>query len=223
VTTYTATVLSNDDTDSVTVEVEPAIPDSGVSRYEFEEDLTDSWGSNDATSSGGITYASDGPVGTYAVSLDGSDDEVSFGPITISPPYSYSFWAKPTDSTTNTYWLAVLNSSDDDSGSVIYNFTTNEVEYFGANDGTRFTIDTVSAPASSYKLYTVTHSGSSVTTYVNGSQTNAASQSQPTIEIRYLGRSLAGNNAPLDADDVRIYDKELSSTEVSDLYNTGSI
>ena len=78
-TTYSATVLSDDDSDSVTVEIESAIPDSVENQY-FSTDTAqaDPWddmvGDNDLPAFGSPTIQSDGLNGVDAIVLDGTDD-----------------------------------------------------------------------------------------------------------------------------------------------------
>jgi len=78
-TTYTATVLSNDDTDSVTVEVESAIPDSGLlHRWNVSDasyPITDSVGGNDFSQGLGGTFETGSQFfDGVAFSTDGVDD-----------------------------------------------------------------------------------------------------------------------------------------------------
>ena len=77
-----------------------AIPDSGISRYEFEQDVTDSWGDNDGTDNTSAGYTTDAAVGSYAKSFDGVDDVVPLGNNAIDPTrtnLSVSIWANKDD------------------------------------------------------------------------------------------------------------------------------
>ena len=83
-TTYSATVLSDDDSDSVTVEVESVIPDSAIHYYDAAElDLSDgesvtNWadlvGNEDLNDVGSPTYRTNGLNGNPSVEIDGSGD-----------------------------------------------------------------------------------------------------------------------------------------------------
>jgi hypothetical protein len=87
-TTYTATVLSNDDTDSVTVEVEPAIPDS----------VDDQWR---LASGSGTTYANE--IGTETFSGSGPSWVSGAG----AGGYHLDFVASESDyalNQTSSYW-----------------------------------------------------------------------------------------------------------------------
>jgi len=73
-----------------------------------------------------------------------------------------------------------------------------------------------------------THDGSTPTLYLDGSQVGSTSisGSYATISQNLLiGDSAAGYGNPWegDIDDLRVYDKVLTSTEISNLYNNGSI
>ena len=92
---YTATVLSDDDSDSVMVEIGSAIPDSGIAHFDAQDGSTvldssdnpvsfgnsvDTWedisGENHdlTTTSGGPTYVEEGINGNPSLLFDGVDD-----------------------------------------------------------------------------------------------------------------------------------------------------
>src|SRR6056297_2572190 len=69
---------------SVVFDAGPEIPDSGVLRYEFEDDsntttAVDSWTDDTHTAYdgaiNGATYTTDAKVGSMSLSFDGTDDE----------------------------------------------------------------------------------------------------------------------------------------------------
>jgi hypothetical protein len=72
------------------------IPESGVSRWAFEQDVTDSWGSNDGTRYGG-GFTSSSAVGNYAYSFNGSD-YVRFDNPYEGFPKTLCAWINTTDS-----------------------------------------------------------------------------------------------------------------------------
>ena len=79
-TTYSATVLSDDDSDSVTVEIEPEIPDSAVYHWPFREGTGDvaseEINSQDGSISG-LEWVSGDFTGGFALSGDGSGTVVT--------------------------------------------------------------------------------------------------------------------------------------------------
>ena len=83
-TTYTATVLSDDDSDSVTVEIGSAIPDSGAlhSHFDFSEEdgnlpVSDLSGNGHDLDSGGYSGVNVTINGVQAAEFDGTDDVVT--------------------------------------------------------------------------------------------------------------------------------------------------
>jgi hypothetical protein len=104
--------------------------------------------------------------------------------------------------------------------------------YFDANDLNRINLPLTGSTTVNDNVYhhvVVTYDGSTVTLYVDGSADGNASSSgtiQQGGEFRVARRDGGeASRKQLDGiiDDPRIYDKGLSPTEVSDLYNTGSI
>ena len=83
---YTATVLSDDDSDTVMVNIADAIPDSVVHQYVYSDANTSSWPDRVgiADLSGSVTDV------TSAVVTDGVDDIMSATFSSISPPFSIS-------------------------------------------------------------------------------------------------------------------------------------
>jgi len=227
--TYTASVLSDDDTASrsVTIDPGPAIPDSGVLRYSFEDDsATDVWGNFDGTVYGATHLASGAPDGSGAFDLDGSGDHI------VVP-------SGATDAIENTgacsvYVLVNLNSTASDYFLFANNGSGRLILYMDTGDGAdgyrggsdKFTSASVSgAVAGSYQSVVLTVGAGSVEVYTDGSLTSSVS-SPLASSINGLdigrdesdGRYLNGQVA-----DFRIYDKVLSSVEVSNLHSTGSI
>jgi hypothetical protein len=206
----------------------PDIPDSGVSRFEFEQNLTDSWGSFDLTGSGGLTYSTDSDSGSYALSLDGADDvaENSTGPdITNYTEFSVAALVKTTDNG----WFYMSSSITDYNLAIAVNSGNLEAfEFQGGsfssvtgstsiNDGTyRWLTTTVDYETDAVDLYvgdTNDGSGSFDGSYGNGDAHLA------------IGSNVVNNDSHLDAllADFRIYSKKLTGTEVSNLVNNGGI
>ena len=80
-TTYTATVLSDDDTDSVTVEIEDAIPDSAIAHYPILErsnsTIEDVLGDLDGSAQGTTNVSGNWEEG-WAEDGDGGSDHILF-------------------------------------------------------------------------------------------------------------------------------------------------
>lgn len=226
---YTATVLSNDDADSVTVQVERAIPDSGVSRHTFDDADTsgstavDIWNGNDGTINGATT----GVTGQYAeaYSFDGTDDSVSIPSGTYSfvtsSGFTFSLWAK-----TTAQGRGGLFAPGD--GDCWIEMDSNETIRFQQFDGSNAVKlnSTSQINDGSWRFVTATFDGSTMRIYIDAAEENSASHNPPNTVSRTPSIGLEPLNSIYfdgDIDDVRIYDKALTSTEVSDLYNNGAI
>ncbi|WP_226043503.1 LamG domain-containing protein [Natrinema sp. DC36] len=200
-----------------------AIPDSGVARYKFEQDATDSWNGNDGTLTGG-TYTTDSEIGSYAVSLDGADDAVDI-PVSHSSGdgLSLSAWVKLSSPSSAQYIVTIDAPSQYSADAVLYiddtkiGFQCYDGSYVSTN--TSFSYDNTWT----HIVGTKTASGD-MEFYVNGSSVATATIGNLTESgTSSIGRR--GGSGYLNGlvDDVRIYRKGLTDTEVSNLYNTGSI
>ena len=205
----------------------PSDSNNGVSRYEFESDVTDSWGSNDGTdnTSAGFT------TGVYgdAKSFDGTDDYVelpSFG-FGKSTPLSISSWA-----------LFNANSSENVIGR--YDGTNKIINLNWNNNSAVWAFQIGDVAANQLKVQ-----GGSLTTGTWEHIVITYDPSGPTAKIYQDGRQVASETGAVDdfstttgpwvgartdgaryldgnVDDVRVYDKVLSPTEVEELYNLGT-
>jgi hypothetical protein len=223
-----------------------AIPDSGVSRWTFDTADTsgstavDVWGDNDGTINGATTDVL-GANQTYstneAFDFDGSNDNVT--PSAITEPggttsVSISAWINMDTTPTTNDIHTVVNNRDTSAGNNAYALNVNDNDADG-NTVARFSIGPTFVPVDgSTTLNTGTwyhlcgvYDGSSVVIYVDGSADGSASSSQTleTPDSSRIAQGSAGSVRHFDGrvDDVRVYNKGLSSSEVSDLYNNGAI
>jgi len=219
------------------------IPDSGISRWEFEGDATDSWGSNGGSITG-ATFTSDSAVGSQALSFDGND-VVTIGNVDAlkradEGVWSYSAWVKITDKSSAAYHImgssngtAALSLRARDlltSGDVIPVFN---VRNGGTGNSERVTGSTI-LDDGSYHHVVATCSGNNdatnMTIYVDGNEDNTSvNQDQgagtfsTNIDFTIGERADGGSSMDGLIDDPRAYDKELTASEVNNLYNNGSI
>lgn len=208
----------------------PAIPDSGISRWEFEQDLTDSWDGYDGTANGDPQFTTTAEVGSYARDYDGASDYDDWGDITESEgttAFSVSMWIRP--AATGTTFRFISGKSEDS----VWRSTLNDsgnIRFAFRDDGSDFSNAVGSTLSSStwYHIVGVFDSGS-ITLYLNGSSDATASTSNNTLNTTTTNVTTGGPNyGGFDyydgiIDDVRLYDKALTSTEVSNLYNSDSI
>lgn len=208
---------------------EQSFPDSGVARYTFDDADTDNgtavdiWNANNATINGATTGVS-GANQTYttneAYSFEVSDNVIT--PVGDRDPITISCWINPEDSVNNGIIIETSTGSDgvgvrNDNGSL---------NIFSRVSGT-FNSASGGSLSTSWSHVVGVFDGTNgiIKGYIDG--TEVASQSLSADRV--LGGDVnisdggQGNEMAQDIDDVRVYDKALSATEVSDLYNTGSI
>ena len=212
--------------------------DGLIAQLKFNDNVTDSAGSNNGTVTGTTTYVT-GKIGK-AFSFNGSSyvklaNETNFD-FERTDPFSVSLWINPTTNsnlvlfgkgTTNFtatgFYLVNWNIGG---GQMRFRFMLNSG---GTNYEIIATANTVTS--TTYHL-TCTYDGSSnksgLKIYVNGSEdisgTNVAiSGSILNNEQFTIGATSAGTS-PINAwiDDVRVYSKTLSTDEISEIYNAGS-
>lgn len=212
-----------------------AIPDSGVSRYTFDDadtnngTATDVWGSNDGTINGattGVTGAGQTYTTNEAYDFDGTDDNVDIPEnftVSGSSAFSVATWINP--DVTDQQIIINFGSHDQrihygrsSQKITLYNYDGNNASEVASN---------TDISTGSWAHIVVTHNSGSVNFYLDGSEDGSGSvQTDPQTGVNAaIGKNIHDNTAHYDGsvDDLRIYSKELSSTEVSDLYNTGSI
>lgn len=217
-----------------------AIPDSAVSRWKFEQDATDSWGANDGTDNTSAGYTTTAKVGDYAKRFNGGDDYVRISDdASLDSVRSVFAWVYPENLSSGDFADTIYNdgsesSTADDSvrllrmgadggrASVVYSGSS----YTKASLGQTFNNNQW------YHLGFTYATDSTLTSYVDGSAANTdTSGDGGFVEVdngATIGSLLTGSSSyeryfPGIIDDVRLYDKALTSTEVSNLYNTGSI
>jgi hypothetical protein len=200
----------------------PSQSDNGVARYEFEQDVTDSWGSNDGTDNTSAGYVN----GVYgdAKDFDGTDDQVdtsalnNYGGSTTLSTWVYSpdiGTSAPMDilelsNTTGGYNLLLFHNSSEFRAQVFDGSTVNQTAVSASGYG------------SEWVHLCVYHDTNDIYLYVNGKLVDKTSITI-TIPSDSDGYTIGGDdfwNGHID--DVRIYSKALSPTEVEQLYNKGS-
>ena len=231
------------DTNRIIYAEEDPCPSGMVSYWTFDDEdlsgstVTDTYGNNDGTNNGATTGQT-GKVGE-AFSFDGSDDYVDIGEI-----LGYG----ATDAHTITAWINVPNPNtfqgivgrQDNDQIPGYQLSTggwdNEGEIFYAFvDDASESVRRRSAatiPANQWAFVGITYDGSNSLSglhmYINGTQTDGAtlgsgSMGSFTYDSNFMIGSRDASSAFLNGkiDDVAIFNKVLSSSEITDLYNKG--
>jgi len=172
-------------------------------------------------SSGGVTDINAG-ANSGAFDFDGSNDIITIG---TGPP-------DPNDGDISVTLWANADSASSDSLAFDYEGTniqvgkTTEISNFGVSmfDGSHHTVDFGVKPLNEWHHFAITYDSSTnvLTGYFDGtSKGTANSNGVRDSDGRYTIGGIFNNGRVWDGtiDDVRIYDKELSATEVSDIYD----
>jgi hypothetical protein len=224
------------------------IPDSGIARWTFDNSDTsgstasDVWGSNDGTINGATTGVS-GANQTYstneAYSFDGTDDDIDLGTgstvkVTDANAYTVGAWVKSSAGSE-----AVIYGDYDGSGFfLVHNYTQSGVPEAQVRDDSPGNVarkvgSTAINDGNWHHVVAVIpadNSASGMKLYVDGSReletidaTQVPNTFTNTQNTRIGARGDQSTYYGGDIDDVRLYDKELTSTEISDWYNNGAI
>jgi len=217
-----------------------------IGEWKFNGDATDSSGNgNDGTVTGASLTTGRFNKSETAYDLNGSSDfitipdsaELSFGNGSSDTPFSINVWVNMDDATT----FDILDKTIADDSSEEYNFGTSAGDdlafYCFDSDtlnriGVRTNTGFLTALEGSWIMLTVTYNGNGAYTdiklYCNGEElTGLTDISVGSYTAMHSGAgdllfgkrlSFATGYANGKIDDVIIYDKELSATEVADLY-----
>jgi len=218
------------------------IPASGVARWTFDNADTnsgtaiDSFDNNNGTINGattGVSGANQTHSTNEAYSFDGSDDSmtVSHNSNLSLKDFSLACWVNPDTIGLNDSLIGKRVGGGD--SNYIFRLKSNGEIGLGYHDtGGSFNGDVLSTGTISTGVWShiiVTHDDSTgqIDFYINGSASGTSSLSNSPkngsapLTIGAGGRG--GNHFAGDMDDVRIYNKPLSDTEASNLYNSGRI
>ena len=207
-----------------------AIPDSGVLKYDFKDNTaTDRWGSFDGTLYGPTYLSGGGPDGTGAFDFDGSNDY-------ITVPEGATD-AVESAGEASVYILVKLNDINRDHLLFSQNSSGTLFLYMDADDGgqgyrtasegvttTSYTVE--GASSGIYQSVVVTVGpNNGVSVYTDGSLTDSVDYSLDTsIGGLDIGRDTSSSrNLDGEIAEFRMYDKELTALEVSNLDSVGNI
>jgi len=242
--TVDAVTIDGDSVTSVTVDgstVFSTIPDSGISRYEFEDssDTTtavDSWGNNDGTIDGATYDGTRSAFGESSLLFDASAadgvDVPNDGSLNPSDELSIAVWAYPTTISGN---RRVFVSKGDINNEEIGIFVESDGQVVARIkiDGSRITLlGSSNLPTDEWTFFTLTFGGSESVLYEDGSSVasdNTSGSITTNTEKLQFGRdeiqTASGSDYAFDGnlDHIDLYNKGLSSSEVSDLFNNGNI
>jgi len=198
------------------------IPDSGVSRWEFEQDVTDSWDGNPWTDNTSLGYGS-GKVGSYAKEFDGTDDYLENGDIiTETGAWTLTAWVYITDSDSSVFYSTDENNNAP-RGFQFKVLSDDTVQLFDGNSGHE-TSATLSRNTWQF-VGLGTQNDGDVTIDVHGTREDFSANFNDTTHPLWMGVRSPSESGHLTGriDDGRYYSKKLSDTEFEDLRTTESI
>jgi len=242
----TGATIDGQDVSEITVDgqtVFTAIPDSGVSYWTLDDADTqtgssiDFWGSNDGSINGattGVSGADQEYATNEAYSFDGIDDSVVCGSTALDETdgFSISCWVNPDSASGNLPIVGAWDETTSDRVWAIEN-KNGSAAFITSSDGSFQSGNRASGSSLSgwTHLVGVYDTNGENIIYVDNSATsiNRASDGlhSANIPVRFayspeqFGK--VDIHAALDLDDVRTYNAALTPTQVSNLYNTGSI
>jgi|GEM_PF-3084303 len=170
------------------------------------------------------------PVTTLTgLQFDGTNDTVTnaspASALNISGDITISAWVKPNGASEQGYIVGRNSTGGGTSGYIMsWNGSTGKINFIGGS-GSSSATSAVFTDNGVWVLVTEVSSGGTLTYYRNGvsagTSSNAAASSTDTLTIANRSGSGLGANTAFagSIDDVRIYNRALSSTEVGDLYN----
>jgi hypothetical protein len=204
--------------DSSLVGYWPLTEGTGTVAYDDSgNNATGSWNGTQAGSSG---YYSAGKIGPYAGAFDGTSTYVGLSNTTVTVPFTISVWVYPNHFAASSAQSIFGPSSCNGFG--LYTYST----YFAAD----ITCQGTSAASYTYNLNqwqlltTVYQASNNRLLYLNGALVaqNTNSFSQTSSVYTSLGRVSGGGNYWTGLiDDVRIYNRALSASEIAAMYAGG--
>ncbi len=182
-----------------------------ISHFSFDTDFTDQEGSNDGTAVNGAARTAVAILGGGALTLDGTDDYVDFGDITLSGAFSVSVWIKPDvlgilGDSSNRDWIRVETTSSANAVAKIGNTTTTLNAFPLFTDG-------------EWQHVVVTRDGTgNLTFYRDKVAVASGGPNANTFTPEYIGRK-SSNYYDGVMDEVRIYSGVLTTSEIEALFS----
>ena len=195
-----------------------------VAWYPLDGNATDmSTNSNDGTIYGASPTTDQHGLPNRALLFDGNDDyiQAAYSSAISNPNFSYSLWAKPTQTTSS--HGSPITFRENGKGFNLYKKPNNTWSYWIGNGGW-VTIGN-QAITLSWTALAFTYDGTNFKAYQNGSLVTSTTGSFLLNQSRPLriGAGATESNNPNyyfngSVDEVRIYNRSLSASEISSLY-----
>ena len=199
--------------------------DGLIAHYPFNGNANDAVASNHGVVSGAILANDRFNNSLSAYFFDGIDDNITVsvpGNTTISN-WTISFWANWNHDGDSNH-MPFGNISDQGSSKGFVYFYNDDVLLRFDGDTDFYDFNNNSIQVNSWALYTITSNGSQVKIYVNDALTGTASKSYNLFDdytFGYGGYSPSTYSFKGWLDDIRVYNRPLTMTEVETLFNEG--
>lgn len=206
-----------------------------VSAYNFDNNLNDSFGTNNGIGFGGINYSTG--IINQSVGFNGANAYVELpnasGQFNFTDDFSISLWVKPSSLASFHFLFINYKTSGGSGGGYYLNYDTgsNSLQ-FGIGNGTSTSIITTnqSPTVNVWTHYVITRKKATITKiYRNGNLITPTSSTNQTLDAGYVAGSILSLGADLGnykytgwMDSLDFWTKELTSTEVTELYNSGN-
>jgi len=194
-----------------------------VSYYKLDESsgtILDAHGSNDGTYNGAL-YSQTGKINT-AIGFDGSDDYIDLPDKNFYGGFSVSMWVKVDSTATSQTFISNDINNNAPRGVQMSVLAGGTVRIY---DGSSVTATTDTITAGTYYFLTWTHSGSTAKIYINGVEKASASSSIAADVLKNLVIGSRGGTTTFfngDLDEVGIWNRALTSSEIKQLYNSSN-
>lgn len=196
-------------------------PDSGISFYKFENNGNDSWSNNNFS---GGSYSTTNKYGSYSIDLGESSAYIPIGGGLYNGNWSVSTWIRKDDNNSNESWI----DFDSRTWSLAYEDRNNNGwEINSGTDSSTINSTIGELPINEWINFVLTYSSDKLRLYVNSDfrtsiNTNISStHSNTKIGDGDFGFSSRVSNGYMD--NLKFFDKELSSTEINNLYTKNEI
>lgn len=212
-----------------------ALTDGLLHYYELQDNNsteTDSHGSFDLTVTG-ATYVSSGKLGG-AYDFDGTDDVIGVSGTSISQidegsTFTISAWFNPDTLSPSTAAFDIVANTNDSASRIVLFVRDSNVRCSVYDGGSFHYSNMASVSLNTWYHVVVTHdSSNNMTLYLNGVEATTAASIQDNGGNTHfaIGAKRDGggwrNEFKGMIDEVGIWNRELSSSEVSELYNSGN-
>ena len=215
-----------------------ALIDNCVAYYKLDGDATDEVGSNNGTISGATSDTTNKKLGTGSYSFDGVNDSISTASMPVSAyPFTVNAWVRvlstvsvngdpfnfSDNSTSNKYMRVQFRTSSSNTFRIVWRLggaviASSDSTTTGFNDNSWHMLTFVATSDTDKKLYIDGNS----TPQCSLTTSSVFDSSSDKMTLGRLTASVSSNPFTGNVDEVGVWDVALSTTEISELWNSGS-